>query len=68
MIMSWSPPCNQTALRIANEAYLRAHPELPRMMAACIEHIIRDRPADVLAATRDFFVSDAAAEAAASAL
>lgn len=56
----------QVALRIANEKYIRDHPELPKMMAACIEHVVTTRPGDMLQAAKDFFTSDAAARAAQS--
>ena len=56
----------QVELRIANEKYLREHPELSKVLSACVDHLLTTRPADVIGATKEFFVTEAAAKALAS--
>ena len=53
----------QVALRIANEKYIREHPELQKMMSACVDHVLVTRPDDVLSTVRDFFKGDAVTRA-----
>ncbi len=56
----------QIALRVANETYLREHPELSRMLAEFVAVVVKSKPDNVLECAREFFTSDAAAAAVAS--
>ena len=45
----------QAGLRLENEKYIRAHPELGKMIRSFIQHTLRERPDDVTAHARAFF-------------
>lgn len=48
-------PAAQVALRIENERYLRAHPELQTMLSSFMASVLRDRPDDVVKHAVAFF-------------
>lgn len=47
----------QVELQLANERYLRAHPEVGKLMAAFMEEALVKRPEDILPFACEFFTA-----------
>lgn len=54
-------------MRVANEAYLRAHPEVNKLVGAFMAQVMSEHPEDVLAFAADYFTGEAPAEVVAQA-
>ncbi|CAK4075274.1 unnamed protein product [Aphanomyces euteiches] len=50
----------KVGIRIENEKYIRAHPELDGIMRALIRGVLKDRPSNVTAYAYHFFQRDMA--------
>lgn len=58
---------SQVSMRVANEAYLRAHPEVNKLVGAFMAQVMSEHPEDVLAFAADYFTGEAPAEVVAQA-
>ncbi|KDO21941.1 hypothetical protein SPRG_13123 [Saprolegnia parasitica CBS 223.65] len=48
----------KVGIRMDNEKYIRAHPELDLVMRALVKAVLRDRPANVTAYAHEYFARD----------
>jgi hypothetical protein len=49
---------NQVEVRLANEKYLRDHPEIDRMLSDFVDTVLSERPTDILPFAVSYFTSD----------
>jgi hypothetical protein len=45
-------------VRLANEKYLRDHPEIDRMLSDFVDTVLSERPTDILPFAVSYFTSD----------
>lgn len=56
----------KVAMRVANETYLRAHPEVNKLVNAFLAKVMVEHPDDVRAFAADFFTGDEPSKVVAS--
>jgi hypothetical protein len=51
----------KVGIRMENEKYIRAHPELDLVMRAIVKGVLKDRPSNITTYVYDFFARDISA-------
>lgn len=49
--------CDQVELQLANEKYLREHPEIDRLLSGFVDTVLSERPTDILPFAVSYFTS-----------